>query len=52
VLENINLLMLYIGMPLGLLLSTSMRHVICFHGWLYGTSALLYGLGSVSFLLA
>jgi len=43
--------MLDVGMPLGLLLSTSMRHVLCFHGWLHGTSALLYALGTASFVL-
>jgi len=33
------------GIPLGLLLSTSLRHVVCFYGWLGGSSMLLYASG-------
>jgi len=33
------------GLPLGLLLSTSLRHIICFYGWINGTSSLSYALG-------
>ena len=39
--------MLNAGVPLGLLLSSSMRHVLCYHDWLGGTSAFLYVLGTV-----
>ena len=39
------------GIPLGLLLSTSLRHVVCFYSWLGGSSLLLYALGTASLLL-
>jgi len=40
-------LSLHAGVPLGLLLSTSLRHVVCFYGWINTSSALLYALGTL-----
>ena len=39
------IMLLSTGIPLGLLLSTSVRHIACFHDWIGGTFAVLYALG-------